>query len=82
MANNTNQGHPFSLPIAAMMVIGVLSSIIVAASFELVKHWPLPISIAPYFGWKPAAAWGLVVGAISGLVLGFLTDDKHFSDSK
>ncbi len=50
------------------------------SSFEVIKHWPLPVSVAPYFGWKMGALWGLVVGAVSGLVLGFCTDDSHFDE--
>lgn len=69
-----------SLPIAAMFVIGIISALVVAGSFEVIKVWPLPASIAPVFGWKGGLAWGLIVGAVSGLVIGFITDEKHFDD--
>lgn len=68
------------LPIAAMMTMGILGAIVVGASFEVIKTWPLPASIAPYFGWQWGAVWGLVVGCIHGLVLGYLTDDSHFTE--
>ena len=70
------------LPSAAMVVIGVLSAIVVSASFVVIRYWPLPVSVAPYFGARQGAMWGLVVGAICGLVLGFLTDDSHFPESE
>jgi ABC-type uncharacterized transport system permease subunit len=73
-----DQGE-FPLPLAAMMVMGILGAIVVGASFEVIKVWPLPASVAPYFGWKWGAVWGLVVGCIHGFVLGYLTDDRHFS---
>jgi len=76
-----NQEQMFSLPVAAMMIIGILSALIVGACFYVIRYWPQPISVAPYFGFSGGAAWGLIVGAVSGFVLGFLTDDKHFTDS-
>jgi hypothetical protein len=69
-----------SLPVAAMFVIGIISALVVAGSFEVIKVWPLPASIVPMFDWKGGLAWGLIVGAVSGLVIGFITDEKHFDD--
>jgi hypothetical protein len=69
------------LPSAAMVVIAVISAIVTGASFEIIKYWPLPVSVVPYFGWQGGVLWGLVVGAVSGLILGFCTDDSHFADS-
>jgi hypothetical protein len=69
------------LPSAAMVVIGLISALVSGASFFVIRYWPLPVSVAPYFGFTGGALWGLVVGAVSGLVLGFLTDESHFVDS-
>ncbi|MFA6212273.1 MAG: hypothetical protein WCT03_27565 [Candidatus Obscuribacterales bacterium] len=76
----TKKATGSSLPIAAMFVIGIISALVVAGSFEVIKVWPLPSSVVPMFGWKGGLAWGLVVGAVSGLVIGFVTDDSHFED--
>jgi len=78
--NMSTQKAGSSLPIAAMFVIGIISALVVAGSFEVIKVWPLPASVVPMFSWRGGLAWGLVVGGVSGLVLGFLTDDKHFDD--
>ncbi len=75
---NTGMG----LPTAAMLLLGILGAVLSGASFEVIKYWPLPTSVTPYFGFWDGFAWGGVVGGVSGLVIGFLTDDSHFSDSK
>ena len=69
-----------SLPVAAMFFMAVVSALIVGASFEVIKYWPVPVSVVPYFGFKGGAMWGLVAGGLAGLILGFLTDDSHFED--
>ena len=69
------------LPTKAMVVIGLLSGLVVGLSMWVINYWPLPASVAPYFGFRWGFVWGAVVGGISGLILGFLTDDKHFADS-
>jgi hypothetical protein len=79
--NQNQQGEVFSLPVLATLIIGTLTGIVSGASFHLIKYWPLPASVAPYFGFKDGFLWGAVIGGVSGLVLGFLTDDKHFTDS-
>ncbi|MBU6451405.1 MAG: hypothetical protein KGS72_06485 [Cyanobacteria bacterium REEB67] len=70
-----------SFPVAAMIVIALVAAVVAGASFEVIKYWPLPVSVAPYFGFKIGAFWGLAVGAVSGLVLGYCTDDSHFTDA-
>ncbi len=78
--NGKKSGSTF--PLAAAFCIAIMGAIVSGLSFYVIKHWPLPISVAPYFGFKIGALWGLVVGAVSGLVLGFCTDDTHFDGAK
>ncbi|HEY9678123.1 MAG TPA: hypothetical protein V6C76_08935 [Drouetiella sp.] len=72
----------WGLPSAAMVVVAILGAIVSGLSFKVIQYWPLPVSVAPYFGFREGALWGLVVGAVMGLVLGFLTDDSHFPESE
>lgn len=81
MASDTTTKPGSSFPVAAMVVVAIIAAVVSGASFEVIKHWPLPVSVAPVFGFKIGALWGLVVGAVSGLVLGFCTDDVHFADA-
>lgn len=81
MAKKEKVNNGIGLPSAAMVVIGIAGAIVSGLSFKIIQYWPLPLSVAPYFGLKVGAAWGLVVGAAFGLCLGFLTDDSHFQDS-
>jgi len=71
-----------NLPLAASAIMALMGALIVGASFEVIKVYPLPVSVDPYFGFWPAAAWGGVVGAVCGLVLGYLTDDDYFPSSQ
>lgn len=75
---NTQAENGFTFPIWAMFFMSGLAAIVVGASFEVIKRYPLPISVEPYLDFGGGAVWGLIAGAISGLVLGFLTDDCHF----
>ncbi len=76
------QDNGIGLPTAGMLLLGFLGAIISGASFEVIKYWPQPQSVAPVFGFWDGFAWGGVVGGISGLVIGFLTDESHFPDTK
>lgn len=71
----------FGLPVMAMLFIGIISGIVSAFSFWVIPYWPLPASVAPMLDWQGGLAWGLVIGGVSGLVLGFCTDDNNFADS-
>jgi hypothetical protein len=81
MATSKDTKSVSTFPLAATIVIALIAAVVSASSFEVIKYWPLPASVAPYFGWKMGALWGLVVGAVSGLVLGFCTDDSHFDEA-
>ena len=81
MANAKNkvvQDQPAGLPTYGMIVIGTISAVVVGLSFVVINYWPLPVSVAPYGGFREGALWGLVVGGVTGLVLGYCTDDTHF----
>ncbi len=76
------QEHGLSFPTTAMIVISIVSALIVGLSFEVIKVWPQPQSVEPYFGFFDGGwMWGACIGGVSGFVLGFLTDDRHFMDS-
>ncbi|MBN9395093.1 MAG: hypothetical protein J0H83_07605 [Candidatus Melainabacteria bacterium] len=70
---------PSTIAIPALVLMAVLTAIISGASFEVIKVWPLPASVVPGLSLGGGIIWGLIVGAISGLVLGFCTDDIHFT---
>jgi len=73
--NNVN------MPIVGMLILGILGAVIVSASCAVISHWPLPVSVVPYFGGAQGFWWGAVVGAITGLIIGYLVDEKHFTDT-
>ena len=78
MAKKEDTPHGLTFPTQAMCVMAIFSAIIVGASFEVIKFWPQPQSVEPYFDWTVGWIWGAVMGGFSGFVLGFLTDDNHF----
>lgn len=79
MANKENTSAS-NFPIQAMVIMALLGAVLTGASFEIIKVWPQPASVEPYFGFWGGAMWGLAVGAVTGLVIGFLTDERHFDD--
>jgi len=81
MAKQHVTGRARGLPIATMLMFAILGALVVGASFAVIRHWPLPVSVTPYMGFSGGFWWGLIVGAISGLVLGFLADENHFADT-
>lgn len=77
-----NNDYVLSVPIVAMMVCALASTVIVAASFWVINYWPLPVSVAPYYEWPVGAVWGFLVGGLFGYCIGWLTDERHFTDTK
>ena len=85
MANKDKQKEPLSQPVLAMMLMGIAGSVLAGLSFQTIIYWPLPVSIAPYFAenlFGSGMAWGVVVGALVGLIIGYLTDEQYFSDTQ
>ncbi len=81
MANKGDKSGS-SLPFMAMIYMAIFSALIVGASFEVIKYWPLPVSVVPYMDFKGGAIRGAVTGAIFGLIIGFVTDDSHFQEEE
>lgn len=67
-----------SLPMIGMIVMGLGGAVSVGLSVEVIKVWPQPPSIAPYFGWNVGMWWGLIVGSLVGLYVGFIADESHY----
>lgn len=80
MANKENTSTGMSSPVIGMLVLGVASAIIVALQVAVVPYWPQPASVEPYFGWETGLWWGLIVGGLVGLYVGFIVDEKHYDD--
>jgi hypothetical protein len=74
--------YALSVPIVAMMVCAVASALIVGASFWIINYWPLPVSVAPYYEWNVGVVWGFLVGGLFGYCIGWLTDERHFTDTE
>lgn len=62
----------------SMLVMGILGAVVVGLQVEVINHWPLPVSIAPYFGARTGAVWGGIVGVLVGMVIAYITDESHF----
>ena len=87
MANKveTRQGtrQGLSYLILGMLVMAVAAGLLVGGSFVAIQYWPQPISVAPYFEdslFGTGFTWGFIFGAFIGWVVGFMTDERHFSD--
>lgn len=78
-AKNKDASSGLSLPMAGMFLMAIAGALVAGGSFEVIKVYPLPQSVDPYFGFAGGATWGLIAGAVVGLVIGFLSDDSHFS---
>jgi hypothetical protein len=75
----SSNDESLSMPLVGMLIVGILSAIVVSACFVMIRYWPQPVSIAPYFGGRVGLVWGAVAGSLIGLCLGYLVDEKHFS---
>lgn len=84
MATNNNQKNEagMSLPMIGMFLVGIPAAVIVAASTEVINFWPLPPPVAPYFGWTEGVWWGLIPGAVVGMFIGWMVDERHYPDAK
>lgn len=78
MAKKTEMRSGPSLALNAMVIMAVLGALVSGFSFEIIKYWPLPQSIEPYFGFTEGMWWGLFAGAGFGWVIGFITDENKF----
>ena len=70
--------NELSTPLIAAIFGALLSAPVVGYSFVVIKYWPQPASVVPALSFSEGMWWGAIVGALMGLILGFLTDDKHF----
>ena len=78
MQNQSLPKNKMSTPLLAALVIGFFSAIVVGLSFEVIKFWPMPASVVPALTFEQGLWWGAIVGGLTGLILGFATDDAHF----
>lgn len=67
-----------SLALKAMVIMAILGALVAGLSFEIIKYWPLPQSVEPYFGFTEGMWWGLLAGAGFGWVIGFITDENKY----
>ncbi len=74
----SENSQALAMPLAGALLMSLVGAVVVGASFCVIKYWPLPASVAPVMGFEGGACWGAVVGALSGLVIGYLIDEKHF----
>ncbi len=68
------------MPIAGMLLVGGAGAIVTGFSFVVINYWPLPPSVAPALDFTGGVWWGGVVGAVTGFVLGFVADEKHYEE--
>lgn len=78
MAKKDSKPQEMSLPVIGMLLMSVAAALIVAGQCEVIKYWPLPVSVAPYFGGDVGFWWGLLAGGAVGLFVGFISDEKHY----
>jgi ABC-type xylose transport system permease subunit len=76
MANK--ESTEMSSPVMGMCVMGLTGAVVVALQVAVVPYWPQPASVEPVFGWETGLWWGLIAGALVGLYIGFIIDEKHY----
>lgn len=69
-----------SLTMLGMVLMALAGAVVVGLGCKVINFWPLPASVIPYFGGKIGACWGLVVGAATGLFVGFIADESNYPD--
>lgn len=79
MSPAKNEGG-LSMPLIGMLFVGITSAVVVALCFMVIRHWPLPLSVDPYFGGRIGLVWGLVAGSVIGAIIGYLVDENHFTE--
>lgn len=72
-------GSALGLPVAACIAMALVTGLVSGGSFWVIQYWPLPVSVAPALTFPEGFLWGVVVGGVSGLILGFVTDDAHYA---
>jgi cell division protein FtsX len=83
--DNKDRSSKLPQPIFAGLFFGVLGALLVGAQFKVITIYPWPVAIAPYFEdnlFGTGAMWGFVVCGFVGWLIGWLSDERHFSDTK
>ena len=80
MATQTAKATGLPMPMAGALLVGIAGALVTGTSFWFITIWPLPVSVEPMMDFQGGCVWGGVIGAIAGLVIGFLVDEKHFED--
>jgi hypothetical protein len=80
MATQQAQATGMPMPLAGAILVGIAGALLTGTSFWFITIWPLPVSVEPMMDFQGGLVWGGVVGAICGLVLGFIVDEKHFEE--
>jgi hypothetical protein len=81
MSKHVTQRVGMPMPIAGALFVGLASALLVGFSFTVIQYWPLPASVVPALTFADGFTWGGVAGSITGFVLGFLADERHFEES-
>lgn len=80
MTKKNSNSEGISLPHLGMVLMALSGAIVVGVGCKIINYWPLPASVLPYFGGKVGACWGLIVGAVVGLFVGYIADEANYPD--
>lgn len=80
--NDDSKKGGLSLPTTGMLLLGIAGAVIVGVQTEVINFWPLPPSVAPYFGWQEGIWWGLFGGGVTGWFVGYIADESRYPDAK